>query len=84
MNEKKVVAVFYPILPYSRAPLVTLLLGWLNGSLGPRGENAISQRLVQSSDPLSQALWSDTNRSPSLDSWFRRPMNFEGNFNIPC
>ena len=66
MNEKKVVAVFYPILPYSRAPLVTLLLGWLNGSLGPRGENAISQRLVQSSDPLSQALWSDTNRSPSL------------------
>ena len=66
MNEKKVVAVFYPILTYSRAPLVTLLLGWLNGFLGPRGEKAVSLRLVQSSDPLSQALWSDTNRSRSL------------------
>ena len=66
INKKKVVAVFYPILPYSRAPLVTLLLGWLNGSLGPMGENAVSLRLIQSFDPLSQALWSDTNRSPSL------------------
>lgn len=66
MNKEKVVAVFRLILPFLRAPLVTLLLSWLNGSLEPRGENAISLRLSQSSDAPSQALWSGTNRSPGF------------------
>lgn len=83
MNEKKVVAVFYPILPYSRAPLVTLLLGWLNGSLGPRGENVVSLRLVHSR-PIPYLKPCGPIQIALPVSWFRRPVKFEGNFNIPC